>query len=132
MDTYDEMTGIFIEDNDKFLETISEDGSTAVEQIKKLIKNEYPEFVIAGPNGGDQIKYYSIQKCRKNILILEDYDSKKAEKGILTTPDIKQVDFNNRGYAELNWKDVFYGSRKKYDTKGKSLDEIRSIFNHFK
>tara|TARA_B110000046_G_C12636873_1_gene251058 strand:+ start:121 stop:513 length:393 start_codon:yes stop_codon:yes gene_type:complete len=130
MDTYDEMTGISIRDID--IEKISEDGSTAVEQVKKLVEDEYPEFKISGPNGGDQIRYYSIQKCRKNIMILEDYDSKKADRGLLTTPDIKQGHFYKRGYDKLNWQDVFYGNRMKYDTKGKSVDEIRSIFNHFK
>lgn len=138
MDTYDEMTGIFIEDTDKYLEKMSEDGSTAVEQIKKLVADEYPEFRVAGPNGGwtggrEQIRYYSIQKCRRNILILEDYDNNKADRGILTTPDIKPEEFHNRGYDRLTlFKDVFYGSRRKYDTRGKPVDELRSILNYFK
>ena len=132
MDTYDEMTGILIDGD---INKISEDGATAVKQVKKLIEDEYPEFRIKGPNGGHfGVKYWSIQKGRKNILILEEHESKNyVEKGLLTTPIIKKEDIDRlRYYDKLNWKDIFYGNRRKYDTKGKSLNEIRSILNHFK
>ena len=135
MDTYDEMTGIFVEGTAKYLEKISEDGATAVKQVKKLIEYEYPEFRIKGPNGDHfGVKYWSIQKGRQNILILEEHESKNyVEKGLLTTPIIKKEDTDRlRYYDKLNWTDIFYGNRKKYDTKGKKIDEIRLIFNYFK
>ena len=134
MDTYDEMTGIFIEDTDKYLEKISEDGVTAVKQVKKLLEDEFPEFRISGPNGKKIKKYWSIKKNNKNILILEDYYNYNngAEKGLLTTWNRDIEEFYKKGYDKLNWSDMFYSYRRKYDTKGKSLDEIRSIFNQFK
>ena len=106
MDTYDEMTGIFIEDTDKYLEKISGDGATAVKQVKKLIEDEYLEFRIKGPNGGHFEKYWSIQKGGKNILILEEHESKNyVEKGLLTTPIIKEEDTDRlRSYDKLNWR----------------------------
>ena len=132
MDTYDEMTGILIDGD---INKISEDGAMAVKQVKKLIEDEYPEFRIAGPNGDHfGVKYWSIKKGRRNVLILEEHESKNyVEKGLLTNLIIKKEDINRlRYYDKLNWKDVFYGNRRKYDTKGKTVDQIRSIFNYFK
>lgn len=132
MDSYDEMTGISIdEDSGKDVEKISLSRPEAVEQILKLIRDDFPMLKISGPNGTKGIRYYSIQINRINMLILEDHCDKRTEKGLLTTPEkIKKKDFIKRGYDKLNWADVFYGDRYKYDTAGKSVNEIKLIFNH--
>ena len=140
MDSYDEMTGIsivedivedIVGDIVEDIEKISDNGPEAVEQVKKLIWEEFPGLRISGPNGTKGIRYYSIQNEGTNMLILEDHCDKRTEKGLLTTPEkIKKDEFNKRGYDKLNWQDVFYGNRRKYDTRGKYVDEIRLILNH--
>lgn len=132
MDSYDEMTGISTdEDSGKDIDKISLNSSEAVEQMLKLIRDDFPILKISGPNGTKGIRYYSIQMNGKNMLILEDHCDKRTKKGLLTTPEkIKKEDFINRGYNKLNWADVFYGDRYKYDTTGKSVNEIKIIFNH--